>query len=219
MVVSNLASRTQILTKLEYSKQRTQKEIWSYQKSREGSGMLNELQSLLALLILICGTEKCFPLCVKTCVICYCSWGWWIGKEKEMLVNKWKERSGEENHRYPIKGKGICFKSRHPWLHMFFRLPFPCRPDKVGTNAACNYWSNLESVHQVPIKAGWTDTAWNAKFAWHMYTWPVVGIKYQTFWSDPMSYPLSHMLTWFIMNDSYPNNEIWNICPWCVYYD
>ena len=32
---------------------------------------------------------------------------------------------------------------------------------KVGANAACNYWSNLGSVRQVPISAGWTEAVWN----------------------------------------------------------
>ena len=33
---------------------------------------------------------------------------------------------------------------------------FYLSPGKVGANAACNYWSNLESVHQVPIMR-WVD--------------------------------------------------------------
>ena len=37
--------------------------------------------------------------------------------------------------------------------------------------------------HQVPTPAGWTEAAWNEKFAWHFYTWPAVGIEPQTFWS------------------------------------
>ena len=26
---------------------------------------------------------------------------------------------------------------------------------------ACNYWSNIGSVHQVPITAGWHEAAWD----------------------------------------------------------
>ena len=37
---------------------------------------------------------------------------------------------------------------------MFNRLYLS--PGKVGANAACNYWSNLWSVHQVP-HYGWVD--------------------------------------------------------------
>ena len=32
-----------------------------------------------------------------------------------------------------------------------------------GRTAACNYWSNLGSVHQVPITAVWTEAVWNMK--------------------------------------------------------
>ena len=54
---------------------------------------------------------------------------------------------------------------------------------KVGANSACNCWSNLGSVHQVPITAGWTKVVWNMKFARHFYTWPALGIEPKTFWS------------------------------------
>ena len=63
---------------------------------------------------------------------------------------------------------------------MFNRLYLS--PGKVGTNAACNYWSNLGSVHQVPITTGWTEAVWNTKFTRHFYTWPTLGIEPQTFW-------------------------------------
>ena len=52
-----------------------------------------------------------------------------------------------------------------------------------GHNSGCNYWSNLGSVHQVPIMAGWTEAVWTTKFALHFYTRPALGIKPQTFWS------------------------------------
>ena len=64
---------------------------------------------------------------------------------------------------------------------MFNRLYLS--PGKVGANAVCNYWSNLGSVHQVPIMGGWTEAVWNMKFDWHFYTWPALGIEPQTFWS------------------------------------
>ena len=64
---------------------------------------------------------------------------------------------------------------------MFNRLYLS--PGKVGAIAACNYWSCLRSVHQVPITAGWTEAVWNKKFARHFYTWPTLGIESQTFWS------------------------------------
>ena len=50
--------------------------------------------------------------------------------------------------------------------------------------AACSCWSNLGSVHQVPITAGWPEAVWNAKFAQHFYTWPAPGIEPMTsrFW-------------------------------------
>ena len=52
---------------------------------------------------------------------------------------------------------------------MFNRLYLS--PGKVGANAACNYWSNLGSVHQVPITAGsWTEAVKNTKFTQHFYT-------------------------------------------------
>ena len=65
--------------------------------------------------------------------------------------------------------KGICF-----------RLYLP--PWQWAPTAACNYRSNLGSVHQVPITAGWTEAVWNTKFARHFYTWPALGIEPQTFW-------------------------------------
>ena len=48
-----------------------------------------------------------------------------------------------------VKVKGSCLESN----------------GKVDANAACNYWSNLGSVHQVPYTAGWTEAVWNTKFA------------------------------------------------------
>ena len=62
---------------------------------------------------------------------------------------------------------------------MFNRLYLS--PLKVGANAACNYRSNLGSVHQVPITAGWAEAMWNTKFARYIYTWPALGIELQTF--------------------------------------
>ena len=79
------------------------------------------------------------------------------------------------------KGKGSCLRLQTPWQRMFNRLHL--FPGNVGANAACNYWSNLGSVHQVPITAGWTEAVWNTKFARHFYTWPALGIEPQTFWS------------------------------------
>ena len=63
---------------------------------------------------------------------------------------------------------------------MFNRLYLsPC---KVGANAAGNYWSNLGSVHQVPITARWAEAVWNTKFVQHFYPWSVLRIEPQTFW-------------------------------------
>ena len=44
-------------------------------------------------------------------------------------------------------------------------------------------WSNLGSVHQVPITGGLTRAVWNTKFARHFCTWAVHWIESQTFWS------------------------------------
>ena len=76
---------------------------------------------------------------------------------------------------------GKCYKGRvqTPWPYIFDRLYLS--PGKVGANAACSYWSNLGSVHQVPITAGWTEAVWNTKFARHFYTWPALGMEPQTF--------------------------------------
>ena len=62
--------------------------------------------------------------------------------------------------------------------HVIKTLPSPW---KWVPPAACNYRSNLGSVHQVPITAEWTETVWNITFAQHFYTWPALGIKPQTF--------------------------------------
>ena len=70
------------------------------------------------------------------------------------------------------------------WLHQFFRLI-----------AACNYWSNLGSVHQVPITAGWTEAVWNTKFAQLFYTWPALEIEpLDILILRPILYPFGHML-------------------------
>ena len=67
------------------------------------------------------------------------------------------------------KGKGICLESR-------YLCDYTCSSDFTfpgsGHTAACNYWSNLGSVHQVPIMAGWTEAVWSTLFAQHFYTWP-----------------------------------------------
>ena len=60
---------------------------------------------------------------------------------------------------------------------------------------ACKYWSNLVSMHQESITTGWI--LWNTKFAWHFYTWSVLGIKPQTFWSSdprPSDLNIGHVL-------------------------
>ena len=44
----------------------------------------------------------------------------------------------------------FCLESRHPWLHVFFRLNY-LSPSKMSASVACNYWPNLVSAHQVPI--------------------------------------------------------------------
>ena len=95
---------------------------------------------------------------------------------------------------YGHKHKGM-FKS--PDIHVT-----TCSSDFTspgsGRTAACNYWSNLGSVYQVPIMAGWTEAVWNTKFARHFSTWPALGIGPQTFWSwVPTSYPLCHILFFF----------------------
>ena len=64
---------------------------------------------------------------------------------------------------------------------------------KVGTNAACNYWSNLGSLHQVPITAWWTKAVWNTKFALH-FIWQALRIDPQTFWSWVQRPVHGHML-------------------------
>ena len=105
------------------------------------------------------------------------------------------------------KGKGSCLQVQTPWQRMFNRLYLS--PDKVGTNAACNYGSNLGSVHQVPITARWTEAVWNTKFAWHFYTWPALGIEPQTFWSSPTPYPLGHMHGYLLRR---PKRGLTNSC-------
>ena len=66
----------------------------------------------------------------------------------------------------------------HPRPCMFNRRYLS--PGKVSSSTACNYWSNLGFVHQVPITAGWTEAVWNTKFAWHFHTWSVLGIEIQS---------------------------------------
>ena len=63
------------------------------------------------------------------------------------------------------------------WLHMFFRLYLPWQWAHSSLQL-----SNIESVHQVPITAGWAEAVWNMKFAWHSYTWTALEIEPQTFW-------------------------------------
>ena len=41
----------------------------------------------------------------------------------------------------------------------------------------CNYLSNLESVNQVPVTAGWTNAVWNSKFTRSFYTAFTLEIK------------------------------------------
>ena len=67
-----------------------------------------------------------------------------------------------------------------PLLHVdYFSLP-----GKVGTNAACNYRSNLNLTLDLctrhPIRAGRTAAVWNTKFAWHFYIWATLGIELET---------------------------------------
>ena len=52
---------------------------------------------------------------------------------------------------------------------------------EVGANCRGDDWSNLGSVHQVPITAGWIKEVWRT-FAWHFYTWLSVGIEIKAFW-------------------------------------
>ena len=86
-------------------------------------------------------------------------------------------------------------------------------PGKVGANAECNCWSNLGSVHQVPITAGWTESVWNTKFAWHFQTWPALGIEPQTFWSW-----VQRPIHWATCSSTYgeaiDKNEKWHIYSW-----
>ena len=72
---------------------------------------------------------------------------------------------------------------KSPDIHVTHVLQtLPC-PWQWAHTAACNYRSNLGSVHQVPITAGWTKAVWNTKFTRHFYTWPALGIEPQTIWS------------------------------------
>ena len=73
--------------------------------------------------------------------------------------------------------KNLCLESRYP---CDYTCSFDFTSPGSGRTAACNYWSNLGSVHQVPITAGWAEALWNTKFAWHFYTWPALGIELQT---------------------------------------
>ena len=59
---------------------------------------------------------------------------------------------------------------------------------------ACNYWSKLGSVHQVPITAGWCEVAWN----WDVFPIPLHMTRSVNQTPDllilsPTSYPLSPM--------------------------
>ena len=67
-----------------------------------------------------------------------------------------------------LKGNDICLRCRHLWICLLFR--FYLSLDKVGTNAASNYWSNHRSMHLVPLMTStkWTKARWNAKLAQHM---------------------------------------------------
>ena len=100
-----------------------------------------------------------------------------------ILTDKWNQMTLFHFvwHVSKKKEKKVVVRVQNPWQCMFNRLYLS--PGKVGTNAACNYWSNLGSVHQVPIMAGWTEAVWNTKFTWHFYTWSALGIEPQTFWS------------------------------------
>ena len=56
--------------------------------------------------------------------------------------------------RVVIKVKVVVQSPDSMTMHVQQTLP---SPGKVGTHSPCNYWSNLGSVHQVPITAGWTE--------------------------------------------------------------
>ena len=90
--------------------------------------------------------------------------------------------------------KSICLESGYP-------CDYSCSSDFTSPGSwrtpAWNYWSNLGSVHQVLIKAGWTEAVWNMKFVWHFHTKPELGIEPQT-WDllilNPTPYPFGHTL-------------------------
>ena len=56
-----------------------------------------------------------------------------------------------------VKGKGICPESSCLSHDCAYALDFTFLLAGVGDNAACNHWSNIESVHQVPIIDGWKN--------------------------------------------------------------
>ena len=60
------------------------------------------------------------------------------------------------------KAKCICLESRYP-CDCTYSSDFTSPGS--GCTAACNYWSNPGSVHQIPNTAGWPDTVRNTKFA------------------------------------------------------
>ena len=91
-----------------------------------------------------------------------------------------------------INGKGICLKSRYP-------CDYTCSSDFTspgsGRTTTCNYWSNLTSVHQVPITAGWTEEVWSTKFAPTLLHITSTGNQTPDLLIlSPTPYPLGHML-------------------------
>ena len=61
------------------------------------------------------------------------------------------------------------------------------------THRSWNYWSNLGSVHQVPITAGWTKAVWNMKFSRHIAS--TGNRSPDLLILSPTSYPLGYMPT------------------------
>ena len=113
-----------------------------------------------------------------------------INRTKRCILDDWLE------YYCWGKGQGIYLESRYPWDDT-------CSSDFTspgsGSTAACIYWSNLGSVHQVPNMAGWTQAVWQCDWGnvcptlLHMAS---TGNRTSDLLIlSPMPYPLGDMLT------------------------
>ena len=65
------------------------------------------------------------------------SYVWLMSDLAFACLKKKKEKKGHTWHRMSLLRPGVINQHK----------PNQTNPGKVGTNAPCNYWSNLQSVH------------------------------------------------------------------------